>query len=649
MATCFGNEAHTVVGVQRRSRQSAVILRINPPKPVTEFFEPSNKNHQIFTRRTTMITTMGKAVRLWTAITLLLPLLLLLHDYDNINSHTTFVSAMNHDSTVAHDDTSNHHNVVRDDILRDGSAQFQNGIRLFQQDQLEEAAVAFWNALMLYESSSSSSSSNKQSYSAKDALVNFLFCHEQMGQAALGYARVAATMYRTGDERSIVFLRKAYEQDPENDSVRELMNVMGETPETLLSDQRYSDESDDDDESDDRHVSLPESCNTQHDCVKALEVQGRTVVVVSNSNKNNNNNNKNNNNNNSTDNNTDYSIVRTKYLDSGWDEATRQRRKAFQQHLEQQPTLSITIPPLLHHSLSVVLSNNAHTKFWQHIHEWEQSTFAILSRYIDDDTIVVDIGTWIGPTMLYHAQLSRRSYGIEADPMAHQEFVYNMNLNPSNNNMWLEGVAVTAPQDVGVLNVQSQNLGNSQILLGTNQNSDATTGQNPAGSNKSVMVRGYTLPYILAHWDVHVMTDKIFLKMDIESYECRLVPTFHEWLQTAAQLAHRHDESNNNNNNNIHNTHFHETRTVAPILTILVSFHPQIRPCTKEQMRGVLETMKLFQYVSCNQDNHVLPIRRQTTLEDLEGMLDDAGCLSDEANSDFVLRGLLETSGRVTI
>jgi len=127
-------------------------------------------------------------------------------------------------------------------------------------------------------------------------------------------------------------------------------------------------------------------------------------------------------------------------------------------------------------------------------------------------------------------------------------------------------------------------------------------------------VNGYSLPYLFGMWGVQLKHDPVFIKIDIESYECSLVPSFYDWFREEAVLP-----------------------------TIFVSFHPQIEPCTRSQMEKVLEVFKLFEQVTCKDDKEVLDITPDTTFDEFEEMLDNANCLTNKDNSDFVLSGRSES------
>ena len=51
--------------------------------------------------------------------------------------------------------------------------------------------------------------------------------------------------------------------------------------------------------------------------------------------------------------------------------------------------------------------------FWRRVGSglWEPQTFEVFERFLRPDRSYVDIGAWIGPTVLYGAMLSRRAHG----------------------------------------------------------------------------------------------------------------------------------------------------------------------------------------------------------------------------------------------
>jgi FkbM family methyltransferase len=75
---------------------------------------------------------------------------------------------------------------------------------------------------------------------------------------------------------------------------------------------------------------------------------------------------------------------------------------------------------------------------------WEPDTLAIFRRLIDENHSYVDIGAWIGPTLLLGCQLAKRAYGIEPDPIAFAELSANIDSNrPLTSNVHLFNLCIT--------------------------------------------------------------------------------------------------------------------------------------------------------------------------------------------------------------
>ncbi|MBM2819875.1 MAG: methyltransferase FkbM [Nitrosarchaeum sp.] len=60
---------------------------------------------------------------------------------------------------------------------------------------------------------------------------------------------------------------------------------------------------------------------------------------------------------------------------------------------------------------------------------WESETYAIMNKFLDKQHSYLDIGSWIGPTVLYGSQLARHCYAVEPDHIAFQELKNNVELN----------------------------------------------------------------------------------------------------------------------------------------------------------------------------------------------------------------------------
>jgi FkbM family methyltransferase len=68
--------------------------------------------------------------------------------------------------------------------------------------------------------------------------------------------------------------------------------------------------------------------------------------------------------------------------------------------------------------------------FWDLFEQgWETSTFETFDKYLTPETTYVDLGAWIGPTVLYAAQICKQCYAFEPDPLAYRQLKANVEVN----------------------------------------------------------------------------------------------------------------------------------------------------------------------------------------------------------------------------
>lgn len=74
---------------------------------------------------------------------------------------------------------------------------------------------------------------------------------------------------------------------------------------------------------------------------------------------------------------------------------------------------------------------NRWTEFWLGLNAgtWEPFTFKIFLKHLKKDRSYVDIGCWIGPTVLFGCQLAKHCYAVEPDPKAFIMLNENLALN----------------------------------------------------------------------------------------------------------------------------------------------------------------------------------------------------------------------------
>ncbi len=158
--------------------------------------------------------------------------------------------------------------------------------------------------------------------------------------------------------------------------------------------------------------------------------------------------------------------------------------------------------------------------FWPQVNngEWESSTYKTFDTYVDDTTLMIDIGAWIGPTALYAAQLAQKCVAFEPDPIAFERLQANAALNGSAS--WSKNLVVlnkAVGTKVGTIQFDSRKAGG-----------DSTSSVLFADGPTSWLVEAVTLQSVL---DAHAEPgQRIFLKMDIEGGEYDLIPEIKEVL-----------------------------------------------------------------------------------------------------------------------
>ena len=75
--------------------------------------------------------------------------------------------------------------------------------------------------------------------------------------------------------------------------------------------------------------------------------------------------------------------------------------------------------------------------------KWEPDTLAILDHHVDTNTLYLDIGSWIGPTLLHAAGRARLAVGFEPDPVAFASLEANVAANPQLKNIRIHCCAIS--------------------------------------------------------------------------------------------------------------------------------------------------------------------------------------------------------------
>ena len=62
---------------------------------------------------------------------------------------------------------------------------------------------------------------------------------------------------------------------------------------------------------------------------------------------------------------------------------------------------------------------------------WENDTFNIFARFLNEESVVLDIGAWAGPTALWAAYRAKTVIAVEPSPRAFFQLWENLQANPA--------------------------------------------------------------------------------------------------------------------------------------------------------------------------------------------------------------------------
>lgn len=151
-------------------------------------------------------------------------------------------------------------------------------------------------------------------------------------------------------------------------------------------------------------------------------------------------------------------------------------------------------------------------KEWFHTdyQSWENSTFQVLEYFLNSKKSSLDIGAWVGATVLYSAKLSKKVYAFEPSPKALKVLLENVAVSPDKDKIVIIPAALTANRGTAVLH--SKDLINSAATLTTNSN---------VSMDDSAIVNTVTIDCVEKDYN---LDDINFIKMDIEGYENVVFP-----------------------------------------------------------------------------------------------------------------------------
>ena len=171
--------------------------------------------------------------------------------------------------------------------------------------------------------------------------------------------------------------------------------------------------------------------------------------------------------------------------------------------------------------LNFWVNKEGYESYWDLVNKgkWEPETFLAFDKYINNETLFIDIGGWIGPTSLYGAQLAKKTVSLEPDPIAFKRLKQNVGLNSDtlpkkklillNLALWINETKITFTSDIRLGDSSSSIL---REIKDSNQNNFA---------NKSFSADTISLESLLKTINLKDYNN-IFVKVDIEGAEYKL-------------------------------------------------------------------------------------------------------------------------------
>ena len=184
---------------------------------------------------------------------------------------------------------------------------------------------------------------------------------------------------------------------------------------------------------------------------------------------------------------------------------------------------------------SIFISDDTYSKNWfsnNQLNKWEQDTFHILEYYkTHKEGIYIDIGAWIGPTVLYSANIYKKVIAIEPDPVALNRLKQNISQNNFDNIVVIEKGLSSSN---GTIEFGGNGeLGNSQSTLLISNKDDYLSYpglHKKYTHNEIVLIETITIETLIEEQNINPENISL-MKMDIEGGEKIVVPALVNFLK----------------------------------------------------------------------------------------------------------------------
>ena len=225
--------------------------------------------------------------------------------------------------------------------------------------------------------------------------------------------------------------------------------------------------------------------------------------------------------------------------------------------------------------------------WWQNVfasnQAWETETYFVLERFVSNNTIYVDFGSWIGPTLLFAAQKARVSIGLEPDPSSFAELSANVLLNPefSFKVILLNACVAGTEMAVDMKGACGKSMSTVDGTYSETHPLHRATASTPTWQAYCITLRFLLESYSL----LPRKHEEIFIKIDAEGAESHIIPGISDLI---LQLK--------------------------PRISVYVSMHDVVTRPTREvsMVDSFLDVFQLFTYATTARD-FTLGIRTKST------------------------------------
>ena len=195
--------------------------------------------------------------------------------------------------------------------------------------------------------------------------------------------------------------------------------------------------------------------------------------------------------------------------------------------------------------------------FWAQLqlNLWEPNTFKIFDTFLDPDHSYIDLGAWIGPTVLYGCQNAKFCYAIEPDPLAFKQLKDNVELNPGL-------ISRISFSDSCIMDSSG-----TTYLTTKGEFGDSCSSITFNKSSSSIEVNSTTLEQFFYDNSIN---DCNFIKIDIEGGEFTVLPSTLKFLEEKKPTLH-------------------------------ISLHPGLMDNPKESMRKIHDVISMYDVLYNNE------------------------------------------------